>query len=122
MKIQRPYLQSSWRTDHARLLHSSSLFVYSVYGDNPRVHHCSILSGPAALSPIQRQKLAPSMQGESRQWPLSPPPAACGLAACASWDLPFSEDRAQAQEERVFPGQRVVSFVSILDPKLNALL
>lgn len=36
METQRPYLQSPWRTDHARLLHSLSLFVYSVYREQPQ--------------------------------------------------------------------------------------
>lgn len=111
MKLQRPYLLSPWRTDHARLLHSLSLFVYSVYRGQPQgpslLHTgeqvIKLLSGPAAPSSTQRQKLAPSMLGEM---------ASVITTSCIEGWLPvlcetspsLSIEHRQKAEERVFPG------------------
>lgn len=69
-------------------------------------------------------QLAPSMQGESRQWlPLSSPSA--GRAGCLHWVGPPLLDASEAQAEDLRAGSfpwPVVSFASVLDRKPRALL
>lgn len=121
---------SPWRTDHARLLHSLSLFMYkgqpqglSLLRIGERV--TTLLSGPAALSvPSRGTSWHPACRvkadsGHCHHHQLQP-----GLAACALWDLPFSEQPWSTGRRRKMEELSLASGLICLHlrPKLNALL